>query len=148
MSAFFFNDPATTEIYTLSLHDALPICVGQASTPAAGLQTRAAGSQLTFRLRLAAMRGRPPGLRGSLQDPLLAGVDGGLIDILVRDQRQKLREISAGHHLLVDALGPRELLAADGPAQSLGHIRNRALHQLRRHRTAVAQLRAGLHRSE
>src|SRR5689334_24796561 len=23
---FFFNDPATTEIYTLSLHDALPIC--------------------------------------------------------------------------------------------------------------------------
>src|SRR5574337_1863074 len=30
---FFFNDTATTEIYTLSLHDALPICgrrVGQA----------------------------------------------------------------------------------------------------------------------
>src|SRR3989442_9832322 len=25
-SFFFFNDPATTEIYTLSLHDALPIC--------------------------------------------------------------------------------------------------------------------------
>src|SRR5690349_22747194 len=24
---FFFNDPATTEIYTLSLHDALPIWV-------------------------------------------------------------------------------------------------------------------------
>src|SRR5256885_3917196 len=23
---FFFNDPATTEIYTLSLHDALPFC--------------------------------------------------------------------------------------------------------------------------
>src|SRR5437667_6011727 len=23
---FLFNDPATTEIYTLSLHDALPIC--------------------------------------------------------------------------------------------------------------------------
>src|SRR3712207_7622950 len=23
---FFFNDSATTEIYTLSLHDALPIC--------------------------------------------------------------------------------------------------------------------------
>src|SRR4029077_21298047 len=26
MSHFFFNDTATTEIYTLSLHDALPIC--------------------------------------------------------------------------------------------------------------------------
>src|SRR3712207_8721123 len=26
MYYFFFNDTATTEIYTLSLHDALPIC--------------------------------------------------------------------------------------------------------------------------
>src|SRR5688572_32382589 len=26
MLLFLFNDPATTEIYTLSLHDALPIC--------------------------------------------------------------------------------------------------------------------------
>src|SRR5256885_16845512 len=26
---FFFNDTATTEIYTLSLHDALPICQQQ-----------------------------------------------------------------------------------------------------------------------
>src|SRR5260370_20652131 len=26
VSLFFFNDTATTEIYTLSLHDALPIC--------------------------------------------------------------------------------------------------------------------------
>src|SRR5260370_3821216 len=26
---FFFNDTATTEIYTLSLHDALPICNGR-----------------------------------------------------------------------------------------------------------------------
>src|SRR2546426_12775881 len=26
---FFFNDTATTEIYTLSLHDALPICLDQ-----------------------------------------------------------------------------------------------------------------------
>ena len=30
---FFFNDTATTEIYTLSLHDALPICdAGQRKT--------------------------------------------------------------------------------------------------------------------
>src|SRR3712207_7642355 len=29
MSFFFFNDTATTEIYTLSLHDALPILVDQ-----------------------------------------------------------------------------------------------------------------------
>src|SRR3712207_8226663 len=29
---FFFNDTATTEIYTLSLHDALPICKIKAVT--------------------------------------------------------------------------------------------------------------------
>src|SRR2546429_7135968 len=29
---FFFNDPATTEIYTLSLHDALPISVAGLGT--------------------------------------------------------------------------------------------------------------------
>src|SRR3989454_4247745 len=29
VSFFFFNDTATTEIYTLSLHDALPICIGR-----------------------------------------------------------------------------------------------------------------------
>src|SRR3712207_8158946 len=34
LSIFFFNDTATTEIYTLSLHDALPIC---------GLEQRDAG---------------------------------------------------------------------------------------------------------
>src|SRR5256885_13799983 len=30
ITVFFFNDTATTEIYTLSLHDALPIYRGQA----------------------------------------------------------------------------------------------------------------------
>src|SRR2546430_7014037 len=29
MFFFFFNDTATTEIYTLSLHDALPICLSR-----------------------------------------------------------------------------------------------------------------------
>src|SRR5215475_15258021 len=32
-SSFFFNDTATTEIYTLSLHDALPIRWGSSSVP-------------------------------------------------------------------------------------------------------------------
>src|SRR4029450_8636219 len=31
--SFFFNDTATTEIYTLSLHDALPIWPTRSSTP-------------------------------------------------------------------------------------------------------------------
>src|SRR6266571_1629876 len=41
---FFFNDTATTEIYTLSLHDALPISDDRAAAPAdhhrAGLAAR------------------------------------------------------------------------------------------------------------
>src|SRR5256885_8704458 len=34
LSLFFFNDTATTEIYTLSLHDALPIYAGPVGRPA------------------------------------------------------------------------------------------------------------------
>src|SRR3712207_8299610 len=46
---FFFNDTATTEIYTLSLHDALPIC----------LQVRSLGGihETTFML-MSSMNGR------------------------------------------------------------------------------------------
>src|SRR5215208_3855201 len=33
---FFFNEPATTQIYTLSLHDALPIWVVVIRSPACG----------------------------------------------------------------------------------------------------------------
>src|SRR5437870_8850393 len=36
MFFFFFNDTATTEIYTLSLHDALPISVGRGAAGGAG----------------------------------------------------------------------------------------------------------------
>src|SRR3712207_8279759 len=41
---FFFNDTATTEIYTLSLHDALPIscCPGRPRTPTSSRARRAA----------------------------------------------------------------------------------------------------------
>src|SRR2546430_3993946 len=35
---FFFNDTATTEIYTLSLHDALPICGSAELHPIPGLE--------------------------------------------------------------------------------------------------------------
>src|SRR2546422_11269007 len=47
---FFFNDTATTEIYTLSLHDALPIltrnCEPTAATPAN--VTLGGSGQITF----------------------------------------------------------------------------------------------------
>src|SRR2546422_9855731 len=57
-ASFFFNDTATTEIYTLSLHDALPISIAVPDTlhdpfvnPAKGARLRAARffSAPTFR---------------------------------------------------------------------------------------------------
>src|SRR5690348_17886778 len=45
LSRFFFKDPATTELYTLSLHDALPISVD------VGRDRRPLGRRL-LRLRL------------------------------------------------------------------------------------------------
>src|SRR5256886_7734228 len=41
---FFFNDTATTEIYTLSLHDALPICATARTTTASGSVTTRSSS--------------------------------------------------------------------------------------------------------
>src|SRR3712207_9187192 len=48
LTLFFFNDTATTEIYTLSLHDALPICV-----PFAPAWTGSIGAEYRERLRAA-----------------------------------------------------------------------------------------------
>src|SRR6266480_1891820 len=45
---FFFNDTATTEIYTLSLHDALPICFPPAGS--ADPTTRIIGAALAQQL--------------------------------------------------------------------------------------------------
>src|SRR5256885_8742127 len=38
---FFFNDTATTEIYTLSLHDALPICADRQAVGQMAAEIRA-----------------------------------------------------------------------------------------------------------
>src|SRR3712207_7081355 len=64
---FFFNDTATTEIYTLSLHDALPICArppgmagGERAAPRRGPRGDRRGG------------GAPRGRRGSVgRDPRL-----------------------------------------------------------------------------
>src|SRR5258707_9175253 len=54
---FFFNDTATTEIYTLSLHDALPICK---LPPACGRLSVAAAGALSHNLgRGKSMAGLP-----------------------------------------------------------------------------------------
>src|SRR3712207_6943661 len=62
---FFFNDTATTEIYTLSLHDALPIF-----GPVGALPRRAGGQALppglpprAARARAQCRRGRAPAVQ-------------------------------------------------------------------------------------
>src|SRR2546430_10797274 len=51
---FFFNDTATTEIYTLSLHDALPIsmtasCITPAKSARASRRSKGCGSKTSCR---------------------------------------------------------------------------------------------------
>src|SRR2546427_5123250 len=53
LSLFFFNDTATTEIYTLSLHDALPISGELRSLPLVRLL------QLRLSVRAAALGAHP-----------------------------------------------------------------------------------------
>src|SRR2546422_788082 len=72
---FFFNDTATTEIYTLSLHDALPICSRHRREPAAPVCLRpapaSAGGEFRprhgrSRARRLSARHRAHGCRGVL----------------------------------------------------------------------------------
>src|SRR6266487_7137301 len=62
-SFFFFNDTATTEIYTLSLHDALPISPGGASTGPLHRPLSRGGQHViaTFQPSAAPPRGGGPG---------------------------------------------------------------------------------------
>src|SRR5258708_12432750 len=63
---FFFNDTATTEIYTLSLHDALPISGRPGERPVvARRHARSAHPGLAGERALPAQRRREPGDRKS-----------------------------------------------------------------------------------
>src|SRR6266568_9607903 len=80
---FFFNDTATTEIYTLSLHDALPIC------------------ELGTGPLVEVMVEHVEAARGQLAVELFArrvGVGGALLEIDHRDaeRRDRLRPLDSG----------------------------------------------------
>src|SRR6266850_8571866 len=64
-SSFFFNDTATTEIYTLSLHDALPISL---SAQARDFFVDVHGTYCTAR-RINRFRGRSEEHTSELQSP-------------------------------------------------------------------------------
>src|SRR3712207_7759876 len=60
---FLFNDSATTEIYTLSLHDALPLC-DHSAPRAPGSAPRGAGECGAVGSTGPGRRRRPPAARG------------------------------------------------------------------------------------
>src|SRR3989441_8623460 len=80
---FFFNDTATTEIYTLSLHDALPICL------------------VVLRARPAQLLAQPLGLGEELAELLLADLrfrlQGGVPLLALGDLGLQL--LASGLHL-------------------------------------------------
>src|SRR3712207_8617650 len=61
---FFFNDTATTEIYTLSLHDALPISCRPPRRPPAPAGAAAPRARRSASRGPAPRRSRAPGSRG------------------------------------------------------------------------------------
>src|SRR3984957_12355244 len=73
-SFFFLNDTATTEIYTLSLHDALPICLRfyHASSPLFGVRPRDDDFDVTPRTQRRIDRGEQCRVWRSLR-----AIDGG-----------------------------------------------------------------------
>src|SRR5256885_2064768 len=84
LAAFFFNDTATTEIYTLSLHDALPIC----ADPLLRQELRQAGGEI-----LDGALGRGIGEQSRIGE---VGVDRGGVDddaTLLHVRRRRLGQV-------------------------------------------------------
>src|SRR2546430_8504783 len=80
-SFFFFNDTATTEIYTLSLHDALPISVSSLTISPRSMVV-SIGTPRRFAVQLGDSMGNPVGRRVAWhsRDTVVARVDtGGLV---------------------------------------------------------------------
>src|SRR3712207_9241916 len=90
MSCFFFNDTATTEIYTLSLHDALPIYEPQAWGPAAKSQVRS-------RQRAARRRVACGGRVGVLPAPDRRRAAGSFDELSVPSPDRKSTRLNSSH---------------------------------------------------
>src|SRR3712207_7956313 len=66
--SFLFNDTATTEIYTLSLHDALPICGRTSRRATCAGTSRSCGSRGGGRTAAGRRCCCPPGRRSTTAD--------------------------------------------------------------------------------
>src|SRR2546426_4680299 len=97
MLVFFFNDTATTEIYTLSLHDALPISLGVDPSDHLYLDQQATETQVR-RLNASGQLGRSEEHTSELQSPcnlvcrlLLEKKNEGLLSLRRLQQQALLR---------------------------------------------------------
>src|SRR2546430_17348313 len=100
---FFFNDTATTEIYPLSLHDALPISRVACGDPAElAAETAADGGRCRRQQRLYAVRDRGVRRQRGIEDEgaVVLGavaVDVGPDDRRERGSRHDVAEIGRAH---------------------------------------------------
>src|SRR5256885_17069380 len=94
---FFFNDTATTEIYTLSLHDALPI--------------------LKKDLHLAAIRAPDPGAKQHVGLPDLIAVFGFKLLMRLRREQLPFREAALFEETIQRGSGERGRVLAGRQGQ-------------------------------
>src|SRR5258708_31542829 len=90
---FFFNDTATTEIYTLSLHDALPISSVTGSCSCSGLETVAMAT-------ISTPRSGAPGSRSEEHTSELQSPDHLVCRLLLEKKNYitKLHHLPTKHH--------------------------------------------------
>src|SRR5256885_1590764 len=100
---FFFNDTATTEIYTLSLHDALPIftrpksvCTFRVSASTSGDSSTSSGTSANWPIRYGSSwtRSRSEEHTSELQSPC------NLVCRLLLEKKKKLTQVSQQLELL------------------------------------------------
>src|SRR2546430_9751470 len=97
---FFFNDTATTEIYTLSLHDALPIW----SATTRERRGRKPSSATTGPARGRGDRGRPPGARARSEEHTSELQSQS--NLVCRLLLEKKKRINNTCHVRVDCTAP------------------------------------------
>src|SRR5256885_10275009 len=90
LSFFFFNDTATTEIYTLSLHDALPILASTAPSTSSCFSPPAFRKKTSIRFNL-----RSEEHTSELQSPC------NLVCRLLLEKKKKLKHTS--HYVIYSA---------------------------------------------
>src|SRR3712207_8779912 len=98
---FFFNDTATTEIYTLSLHDALPISPRRRARYRRGSRGRPGGGP-----RDPFPRGSSPGRRGGTPDRKSTRLNSSHANIsyAVFCLKKKKQDVAKLHHITLHCL--------------------------------------------